>query len=109
MTKCAIAFGDLKIMKLSELPNVEKQPLYGKAFIDAYESAEGISEHTMQLGEVRITYKNFTSFKRKLRYLAKKDPLFENLYNIGNSHSYFSWTGKNNPSLELNEYLIKED
>ncbi len=62
MTKCAIAFGDLKIMELSELPNFEKQPLYGQAFVDAYESAEGISEHKMQIGEVRITYKKLPSF-----------------------------------------------
>lgn len=107
MTKCAIAFGDLKIMELNELPNVEKQPLYGQAFVDAYESAEGISEHEMQIGEVRITYKNSPSFRNKLEDLNTSDSLFKNLYDIGVSHSYFSWTGKANPSRELNK-LFKE-
>lgn len=102
MTKCAIAFGDLNIMKLPELPNIEKQPLYGQGFIDAYESAEGISEHEMQIGEVRITYKKTRYFKKKLEELNKCNSLFKNLYQIGNSHAYFSWTGKADPSKNLN-------
>lgn len=102
MTKCAIAFGNLKIMELSELPNFEKQPLYGQGFVDAYESAEGISEHKMQIGEVRITYKKLPSFKNKLEELNKRNTIFKNLYNIGVSHAYFSWTGKANPSRDLN-------
>ena len=107
MTKCAIAFGDLNIMKLPELPNIEKQPLYGQGFIDAYESAEGISEHTMQIGEVRITYRKTSYFKDKLKELNKRHSLFKNLYKIGPTHAYFSWTGKADPSKELNKIFNK--
>lgn len=105
MTRCAIAFGDLKIMELSELPNVEKQPLYGQAFVDAYESAEGISEHKMHMGEVRITYKKSPNFKKKLEALKEGNSLFNHLYKIGNSHAYFSWTGIEDPSNKLHKTL----
>ncbi len=102
LTKSAVAFGEFIYEKKDEHIHISKGPVYDRGYVKACQSVEKDQPHKMEIGEVRIVLDD------SLRNIIEREkqntiyPELKYLYQISDTHCYYSWTHHFQPNSDLN-------
>lgn len=99
MLTTSIAYGYFKYHSLLEFQGIEKNPLYGDGYVEAFMDSE-IDENKIQPGQCRIIKKNLPKLDK---HNKNEDPIYSRLIDVNGLYYYYYWMVRNNGDVKLFE------